>query len=44
MKCDTINCVDGALSISLYPMFVNSVGILLLLITGQMFPVIPLVL
>jgi hypothetical protein len=35
---------NAALSISLYPMFVDSVGILSLLITGQMFPVIPLVL
>jgi hypothetical protein len=32
MKCDV--CVDAALSISLYPMFVDSVAILLLPITG----------
>jgi hypothetical protein len=44
MKCDTIHCVEAALSISLYSMFVDSVGTLLLLITGQMFPVISLLL
>jgi hypothetical protein len=34
MKCDVVHCADAALSISLYPMFVDSVAILLLLITG----------
>lgn len=33
MKCDTMHFADAALSISLYPMFVDSVGILSLLFT-----------